>query len=128
MLKGSPNDVAAFAFHGRVTKLDYDTVPIPGFEEKLTRHKRVRIYCEIASDFTSFDAGAVWVDSKFGFGHYFDWDRCAVVSDVEWVKHVAKFSEFFGFLWPGQYRGFSEAEAEKARQWIVKPNDKCELA
>lgn len=111
-----------------MTKPDYDTVLIPGFDEKLTRHKKVRIYCEIASDFGSFDPGAVWADSKFGFRHYFEWDRCALVSDVEWVKQVAKFSEFFGFLWLGQYRAFSETEAEKARQSIVEPHDKCEPA
>ena len=58
-LKGFPDNVAAFAFHRHVTKRDYDTVLIPGFEEKLTRHKKVRIYSEIASDFASFDPGAV---------------------------------------------------------------------
>ncbi len=124
MLEGFPDDVAAFAFHGHVTKADYDTVLIPGFEDKLSRHERVGIYLEIAPDFASFGPGAVWADSKFGIGHYFDWDRCAIVSDVEWVKQMARFSELFGFLWPGRYQTFSEASADDARQWIVKPYGK----
>jgi len=57
-------------------------------------------------------------DQKLGWKHFFDWERCAVVTDVAWAKHIAKFSEFFGFLWPGEYRAFPEAEASKARDWI----------
>jgi hypothetical protein len=34
---------------------------------------------------------------------------------------MAKFSELFGFLWPGRYRTFSEANADEARQWIGVP-------
>lgn len=103
-----------------MTKADYDTVLIPDFEDRLRRHKKLRIYFEIAPGFERFDPGAVWEDTKFDLGHFFDWERCAVVTDVEWAKHVAKFSEFFGFLWPGEYRAFPEAEASKALEWITE--------
>jgi stage II sporulation SpoAA-like protein len=125
VLEGFPDDVAAFAFRGRVTRHDYDTVLMPGFEDLPVRHKKVRIYCEIAPDLTNFGLDAIWADSQFGMGHYFGWDRCAIVSDVEWVKPAAKFSELFGFLWPGKYRTFPGAEAKLARQWIAEPNGKC---
>lgn len=117
MLKGFPDNVAAFAYHGQVTKSDLDQVLIPDFEDRLRRHKKLRIYFEIAPDLEGFDSGAVWesMHQKFGFGHFFDWKRCAVVTDVSWAKDLAKFSELFGFLWPGKYRAFSEAEADKAR-------------
>ncbi len=118
MLEDFPDDVAAFAFRGHVTKHDYEAVLIPAFEDKLARHQKLRIYCEIGPESTSFGPGAVWADSQFGMDHYFDWDRCAVVSDVEWVKLAAKFSELFGFLWPGKYRLFSLAEAADARAWV----------
>ena len=121
LLKELPDNVVALAFHGHVTKADYDEVLVADFEDRLARHEKVRIYLEVAPDFTGLDPGAVWEDTRFGFGPFFDWDRCAVVSDVEWVKHVAKFSEFFGFLWPGEYRAFPEAEAGKAREWIAGP-------
>jgi len=42
-------------------KADYDTVLMPDFVDKLTRHKKVRLYGEIASEFASFDPGACHV-------------------------------------------------------------------
>ena len=82
LLKGFPDNVAAFAYHGHVTTADYDQVLIPDFEDRLRRHKKLRIYFEIAPDLEGFDPGAVWEDQKFGFSHFFDWERCAVVTDV----------------------------------------------
>ena len=120
ILKDFPDNVLAFAFHGHVTKADYDTVLKPDAEDRLKRHKKLRIYCEIPPDFERFDPGAVWEDTKFGFGHYFDWERCAVVTDVEWAKPSLNFATFLGFLWPGQYRAFSDVEAPKAREWIAQ--------
>jgi hypothetical protein len=120
LLKDFPDNVTAFAFHGQVTKTDYDMVLIPDLEDRLRRHKKLRVYCEIAPDVQGFDPGAAFEDTKFGFGHFFDWERCALVTDVEWAKHMVRFVEFFGFLWPGEYRGFPEAEASKAREWIAE--------
>ena len=49
-LKHFPHNVIAIACHWHATKADYETVLIPDIEDKLSRHKRVRIYCEIAPD------------------------------------------------------------------------------
>lgn len=119
LLKGFPDNVVAFAYHGRVSRADYDRLVVPEFEDKLARHRKVRIYFEIGSDLEGFAPGAVWEDTKIGFVHFFDWERCAVVTDIGWAHHVAKFSEFFGFLWPGDYRAFSTAQTTAAREWIV---------
>jgi hypothetical protein len=58
-LKDFPDNVIAIACHGHVTKADYETVLIPDIEDKLSRHKKVRIYCEIAPDYGGLDPGAV---------------------------------------------------------------------
>ena len=119
-LKDFPDNVIAIACHGRVAKADYETVLIPGIEDKLSRHKKVRIYCEIAPDFGGLDPGAVWEDTKVGFSHLRDWERAAMVTDVEWMRHAAKFfGGFFGFLVSGEWRAFPTADADKAREWVV---------
>ena len=60
VLKDFPDNVAAFACHGHVTKADYEAVVIPDIEERLKRRKKVRLYTEIAPDFVGIDPGAVW--------------------------------------------------------------------
>ena len=118
VLKDFPDNVAAFACHGRLTKADYETVLIPAIEDKLKRHKKLRAYTEIAPDFAAgIEPGAFWEETKFGFSHLFDWERSALVTDVEWMKHAAKImpsvSSYLGM------RAFPTAEAAKAREWIV---------
>jgi SpoIIAA-like len=56
-----------------------------------------------------------------GVSHFLEWERSALVTDVEWMKHLAKFFGFFGFLLPGEWRAFPTAEAGTAREWIVEP-------
>ncbi len=119
VLKDFPDNVAAFACHGHVTKADYEAVVISDIEERLKRHKKMRLYTEIAPDFVGMDPGAVWPETKCGFSHLFDWERGAMVTDVGWVKQAVKFFSLFGFLMSGEGRVFSTAEADRAREWVV---------
>ena len=116
-LTGFPDDVAAFACHGHVTKADYETVLIPDIEKRLLDHDKVRIYYETAPDFAGIDPGAIWEDTKVGFTHFLRWERFTVVTDVEWIKQTMK---FVGFLMPGELRAFPTAEAQRAKDWIVQ--------
>lgn len=114
-LAGFPDNVAAFACHGHVTKADYETVLIPDVEKRLEQHDKVRIYYEVDNDFGGFDPGAMWDDTKLGFRHFNRWERFAVVTDVDWIEQTMK---FVGFLMPGELRAFPTSEAAAARKWI----------
>lgn len=115
LLKDFPDNVTALVCHGQVTKADYESVLIPDVHDRLGRHDKVRIYYEIAPDFTGYDPGAIWDDTKLGFSYFLSWDRLALVTDIDWIKHSVK---LFGFLMPAQLRVFPAAEADKAREWI----------
>ncbi len=116
VLKNFPENVVAFACHGHVTRNDYSTVLVPAVEKALGRHSKIRLYYETADDFAGIDPGAVWEDTKVGIAHLPRWERFAVVTDVEWIKHAVK---FFSFLMPGELRVYSTAEAGQARRWIA---------
>ncbi len=116
-LSDFPDNVAAFACHGHVTKSDYGTVLIPEIEDKLQRHNKIGIYYEIGPDLDGIAPGAMWEDAKVGFSHLRNWERFAVVTDVDWIAHSVK---FFGFLMPGDLRLFTVVEAAEAREWIVE--------
>ncbi len=111
-----PSNVGAFVCKGWVTKSDYDAVLVPAFLNALRTHDNVRLYYETDADFASFDLGAAWKDLKIGMGHFTRWDRVAVVTDIEWSKHMTR---FFGFLMLGtMVKLFSRSDATQARDWI----------
>ena len=111
-----PSNVVAFVCKGRVTKSDYDAVLVPAVLNALRTHDKVRLYYETDADFAGFDLGAAWEDFKIGMQHFTRWDRVAVVTDIEWIKHMTR---FFGFLMPGtMVKLFSRSDATQARDWI----------
>jgi SpoIIAA-like len=115
-LKGFPQNVVAFVCRGHVTKKDYENVLIPAVRSALAEHDKVRLYYETAADFEGIDPAAVWEDTKVGVSHMTRWERFAVVTDVEWIRHTMK---FFSFLMPGEMKVFRNDEAARAKEWIA---------
>ena len=115
-LDGFADNVLAFACRGQVTRQDYDTVLIPAVEAAIKDHGKLRLYYEIAADFSGIEAGAVLEDAKVGLEHLGRWERVALVSDVEWMRTTVK---AFGFLLPGHLKVFHRAEVAEARAWIT---------
>ena len=118
-LTNVPDNVVAFVCQGQVTKRDYDTVLVPAVMQALMNHNKVRLYYEIAADFSGIDSGAIWEDFKVGMKHFTRWERIAVVTDVDWIKNTIR---IFSFLMPGQLRIFLAAAASQAREWIASAN------
>jgi len=117
LLKGFPDNVVAISAHGEVTKQDYETVLIPAVDKALQSHEKVRLLYEIGTEFTSYDASAAWEDFKVGMEHISRWERVAVITDIEWIKHA---TQLFGFFMPSVMRVYPNAEAAKARLWITQ--------
>jgi len=116
VLKDFPTNVVAFACHGQVTRQDYDNVLIPAVNKALQQNEKVRLYYETAGDFAGIDPGAVLEDAGVGMGHLLRWERFAVVTDVEWIRHTMK---LFAFLVPCEMKVFATDEVAQAREWIV---------
>ena len=114
-LREFPDNVCAFVCHGHVTRQDYKAVLVPEVEAAFKDHDKVRLYYETAPDFTGIDPSAIWQDTAVGMSHFFNWERVAVVTDVDWIKNTFR---FFTFLMPAPMKVFSNAEAEEARRWI----------
>ena len=51
-----------------------------------------------------------------GLEHLRRWERIAVVTDVNWIRHTIR---AFGFLMPSAVKIFPLDEAAEAREWIV---------
>ena len=116
ILADFPDNVLAASAHGFVTKRDYQDILVPRVELTLKRHPKIRCYYELGREFSSMEAGAMWEDFKIGVEHLSRWERVAVVTDIDWIRHAVY---VFRFLMPGKVRVFAVSEAAAAREWIT---------
>lgn len=114
-IAGLPDNTLGFAAKGTVTANDYETVIIPAVEALFSQRSKARFLYHLGTDFTGFEAAAMWDDAKIGLKHISGWERMAVVSDVEWIRAAIK---VFGLAMPGHVRVFHNNEISKAKQWI----------
>jgi len=116
LVKGFPDHVVAVRAIAQVTRDDYHSVLVPAVEEALQHHDKVRLYYMIGHEFSGIDPGAAWEDLKVGVEHLTRWERIAVVTDVDWIKHMVR---AFSFLMPAEVRVFATASDAEARTWIA---------
>lgn len=114
-ISGLPDNVLGFTAKGSVTAEDYESVIVPAVEAMFASQSKVRFLYHLGSDFSGFEAAAVWDDTKLGLKHFSGWERMAVVSDVEWIRAAVK---VFGLAIPGHVRVFHDRELAEAMRWI----------
>ncbi len=119
-LDDTPEGVLGLRFYGEVTRSDYEEVLIPALNEAFESGEPVRCLCQLGPDFDGYEAGAMWEDLKtgarFGFGHLSDWKRMALVTDVEWVRHM---TALFGWMSPGELKLFGLDQLDEAKSWVA---------
>ena len=114
-LEGFPADAVAVRCSGFVNKADYDLVLMPAVERALKANEQLRLYYEVAPDFSGISPGAMWEDFWVGMQHLSRWKRVVVVTDVPWIKQMV---HMFGFLLPGATKVFAVTELAEARAWL----------
>ncbi|MFN8038832.1 MAG: STAS/SEC14 domain-containing protein [Acidimicrobiales bacterium] len=114
-LKDLPAGVIGFEAVGEVHADDYENVLIPALEAAADGGA-IRLVYVLGDRFGGYSAGASWDDAKLGLKHHGKWERFALVSDHEWVNHLAG---AFGWLIPGDFRRFALAERDAAVDWVA---------
>ena len=111
-----PDSVLGFRASGELTSDDYQNVLIPAVEAALQSRDKLRLLYLLGDDVTGFSAGAAWQDTKVGMAHATRWEKIAVVTDKDWLRHSVN---IFGYLIPGEIKAFTAAEEADARAWIT---------
>jgi hypothetical protein len=115
LVDGLPPNVIAIEAVGKVTHDDYRNILIPRAEAMTARGPTKMLYI-IGNEFTGFEPEALWDDGVFGFKHWRDFNRIAVVTDHAWLcAAIGMFKPFF----PAEVRLFSLAEITAAKDWIT---------
>jgi hypothetical protein len=111
-----PDSVLGFRASGELTSDDYRDVLIPAVEEALHSRDKLRLLYLLDDDVTGFSAGAAWQDTRVGMEHVTRWEKIAVVTDKEWLRHSVN---IFGYLIPGEIKAFPAAAEGEARAWVA---------
>ena len=109
------NNIVYVEGSGKITGKDYESVLIPKVEAKFKEYRQVHVLYHLGKDFLSFEPKALWDDAKIGFMHWKQWEKIALVSDVEWI---VKMTKFFRFLIPFPFQIFSNDDLPLAYKWI----------
>jgi len=114
ILDDMPAGVIGFEASGKLAADDYRTVILPALV-KAAESGEVR-FLIVMRDFQGMSGGALWQDLKVGVEHLRAWKRIALVTDIEWMRHM---TDLFGWMTPGETRSFSLAERDDAEAWVA---------
>jgi SpoIIAA-like len=113
-----PPGVLGFRASGKVSSAEYRGM-MQLIYAALERGEKLNVYFELTDDFHGLEWGALVQDMKaagsVGLKHRSSWERMALVTDKDWIKHGAS---AFGWLAPGELRLFEPNEREEARAWL----------
>src|ERR1700676_3553711 len=113
-LNGMPSGVIGFEATGKLKAEDYRDTILPALE-RAAASGEVR-FLIVMRDFQGMSGGALWQDLKVGVEHLRAWKRIALVTDIEWMRHM---TDLFGWMTPGETRTFSLAERDDAKAWVA---------
>jgi SpoIIAA-like len=110
-----PEGTLGFEAVGEVTADDYRDV-MTGSVDAAAAAGKVRLLYLLGPRFESFTAGAMWEDTKVGLSEPLHWERVALVTDVEWIRHL---TAAFGWMVPGKFKTFAVADLDDAKAWTA---------
>lgn len=111
-----PGNVVGLVASGHVTSEDYERVAIPAVEAASNVHTRIRMLYQVSANYEGFSPGAAWDDVRMGMGHFTQWEKIAVVTDVDWIRGATR---LFAFVMPCPVKLFANAEIGEAKAWIA---------
>jgi SpoIIAA-like len=75
---------------GKVSREDYERVVLPHLEEARREGRRLRFLYQLGPEFEGFTPGAAWEDFRVGLRYLRLFERCAVVTDTDWVRTATR--------------------------------------
>lgn len=115
-----PAGAVGFTAHGMITQKDYEDTIMPEVAAVIAMGQGLRLLYHFPADFEGFDNGALWEDAILGFRHALEWNRIAVVSDIEWVGFAVRAMHW---MLPGKVRLYPESGMAEARAWLSEPRE-----
>lgn len=114
-----PDYVFGVRATGEVTAEDLKNTLLPGLEALTNKYKEIYYILVLETKVENFTAGAWYKDMVAGLKHLTAWKKMAIVTDQ---KAVENFTDAFSYVTPGEAKGFSLAQIDKAITWVSLKN------
>jgi uncharacterized protein (DUF779 family) len=92
---------------------------IPEVDKIVKQHGHIHFLLVLNTDVSNFTPGAWMKDALVGVKHLSKWKKMAIVSDQ---KGVEKITDIISPVVPGESKGFSLDELDKAKSWVSAEN------
>ncbi len=116
VMDGLPDGVVGISVAGVIRAEDYAETIAPLVDAAAAGGGKIRLIYQIGPGFEAYTPGAVWSDARVGLMHLRDFERIAIVSDIEWIRHAVR---AFAPLIPGDVHVFGNAELDGAKVWAA---------
>lgn len=123
-IQNLPTGLYGLRATGTVSKDDYEQALQPLLEEARREGRRIRFLYLFAPEFKGFTMGGAWEDARIGLHYLRLFERCAVVSDVGWIRGAAR---IMGAVLPCPVRVFGSGEWQEAIAWLSSPPNTASL-
>jgi hypothetical protein len=114
-----PNNMVAFRADGEVTKEDFEVVK-KRVAELVEATDKLNYLLYLDNTPADFTFGAWAQDALLGVKNIANWNRAAIISDSDAVK---KFTDLFSKIIPGEFRGYTKAEYDRAVEWVSEQTE-----
>jgi hypothetical protein len=118
LIPGLPANVVGVEAHDKVTAEDYNAVLVPAVDaaQQASADGKVRLLYVLGHEVPDFTAGAMWEDTKLGVGQFRAWERIAIVTDADWLRHAV---HALGWVMPGDVKVFGADGLNDAAAWLL---------
>lgn len=115
ILENLPATMVGFVASGEVTQNDFTDRVMPEVKRLVDKTRELNYLLVLDTSIKNFSLGAWFQDAIMGIRHLARWKRAAIVTDVEGIR---VFTDIFSVLMPGEFKGFSHADQQKAIDWV----------
>lgn len=115
-----PSTMVGFKATGEVTETDFSQTVMPAVKALIEKTGSLNYLLVLDTSIKNFTAGAWFKDAVMGLKHLTKWNRAAIVTDVEGIRH---FTAIFSVLMPGEFKGFEHNDLQAAIDWVSEKTD-----
>lgn len=114
-IENLPHEIWGIRAIGKVSKSDYDSTMLPELDAARRDGHRLRFLYQFGPEFEGFTAGGAWEDARLGVQYLRLFERCAVVTDIDWIRTATKAA---AAMMPCPVKVFANGEWNQAVAWL----------